>query len=520
MAKIIKHDTDGVKALLGKGELGLDDYTAGGDAGRVYVGTGSENRAVGFKDEFTYIVSPTATYDSGTITSSDYATSEVYTGLHTETLWEIATDITFTNIVFTLRSSSALLNYAPITLAPTTQHFVRIRHISGNFASDFSVALEFTSPSEFTIAPTITIEGGLDNVPENPLLTATPYSTVGHSESHLSSDWEIYLGAALIWSSSADTINLTSIRVPKGILLENEVYMFKVRYNSLTISSGYGFEVAQTMITFPYDAYLAAGGNTPTPINLYGQDVDTLDSIISNLNPVPTESIKGVSFSPDGKFLITTSGSAPFMRIYKRDLDAFTQIADPAVMPGAISTTTNIIEWSEDSNYVAIGGLSAAPRVITYIVSGDTFTALPIDIAFPTTTNRITINSTATKLVITGGTSGSVYNLSQSGLVRTGAISGSGGVIRGARFIDNDNIYVYLYYGGGVNFYNINTFVKTIITPQPTVTENFKIIRGGSVFVTYGTASPYIQTFDIDSVNKHVITLNNTYLRTLSTITI
>ena len=44
--RINKHDTQGTKPLLGKGELGYDDYTAGGDTGRVYVGTGIENIAL------------------------------------------------------------------------------------------------------------------------------------------------------------------------------------------------------------------------------------------------------------------------------------------------------------------------------------------------------------------------------------------------------------------------------------------------------------------------------------------
>ena len=41
--RINRQDTNGVKPLLGKGELGYDDYTAGGDTGRVYVGTSNEN---------------------------------------------------------------------------------------------------------------------------------------------------------------------------------------------------------------------------------------------------------------------------------------------------------------------------------------------------------------------------------------------------------------------------------------------------------------------------------------------
>ncbi len=46
MAFINKHNTNGTKGLLSKGELGYDDYAAGGDTGRVYVGTGVENIAL------------------------------------------------------------------------------------------------------------------------------------------------------------------------------------------------------------------------------------------------------------------------------------------------------------------------------------------------------------------------------------------------------------------------------------------------------------------------------------------
>lgn len=44
--RINKHDTNGAKPLLGKGELGYDDYTTGGDTGRVYVGTSADNIAL------------------------------------------------------------------------------------------------------------------------------------------------------------------------------------------------------------------------------------------------------------------------------------------------------------------------------------------------------------------------------------------------------------------------------------------------------------------------------------------
>ncbi len=51
MSLIIKRDTDGVKPLLQTGEFGYDNYPAGGDSGRVYVGTGSENIPLAKKAE-------------------------------------------------------------------------------------------------------------------------------------------------------------------------------------------------------------------------------------------------------------------------------------------------------------------------------------------------------------------------------------------------------------------------------------------------------------------------------------
>lgn len=48
---IVKQDRDGSKPLLEVGELGYDNYPVGGDAGRVYVGTGSSNVMLAKKTE-------------------------------------------------------------------------------------------------------------------------------------------------------------------------------------------------------------------------------------------------------------------------------------------------------------------------------------------------------------------------------------------------------------------------------------------------------------------------------------
>lgn len=51
MSVIAKQDTNGVKPLLQVGELGYDNFPAGGDEGRVWVGTGTANIAQAKKSE-------------------------------------------------------------------------------------------------------------------------------------------------------------------------------------------------------------------------------------------------------------------------------------------------------------------------------------------------------------------------------------------------------------------------------------------------------------------------------------
>ena len=48
---ITKVDTNGNKGLLAQAEFGYDAHTAGGDEGRVYVGTGTANVALATKEE-------------------------------------------------------------------------------------------------------------------------------------------------------------------------------------------------------------------------------------------------------------------------------------------------------------------------------------------------------------------------------------------------------------------------------------------------------------------------------------
>ena len=55
MSLITRQDKNGVKPLLQTGELGYDNYPAGGDSGRVYVGTGSVNIPLAKKEEMSAV---------------------------------------------------------------------------------------------------------------------------------------------------------------------------------------------------------------------------------------------------------------------------------------------------------------------------------------------------------------------------------------------------------------------------------------------------------------------------------
>ena len=53
---IVRQDSNGVKPLLQVGEFGYDNYPAGGDVGRVYIGTGNENVPLAKKEEVDEII--------------------------------------------------------------------------------------------------------------------------------------------------------------------------------------------------------------------------------------------------------------------------------------------------------------------------------------------------------------------------------------------------------------------------------------------------------------------------------
>lgn len=95
----------------------------------------------------------------------------------------------------------------------------------------WSEVATFTTGGELSVnQPVVSVEGGNEGVGEVPTFTGSAFLVSQGSDTHEMSSWEVYKGDAVVWSSSNNTANLTSITMPKGILAESTAYSVRVRY--------------------------------------------------------------------------------------------------------------------------------------------------------------------------------------------------------------------------------------------------------------------------------------------------
>lgn len=145
MAQIRKIDTDGNKGLLAQGEFGYDGHTAGGDEGRVHVGTGTANIALATKTEV-----EAAANVPETVTSL---------GLNANVL--TYTDETGTSTTIDLAlylDDSNLARLVDGTLDATTGIATFTRDDSSTFSLDLSALLDTKVVVNNTLTSTSTVE--------------------------------------------------------------------------------------------------------------------------------------------------------------------------------------------------------------------------------------------------------------------------------------------------------------------------------------------------------------------------
>ena len=111
------------------------------------------------------------------------------------------------------------------------------------------VSITINTPS--ITAPTDGATGQMDTF----TITASAFGVTNGSDTHASTDWEIWTGAGRtgtrVWSSLANTTNKTSITVPSGSLAVSTTYYIAVRYNGTTYgASGYASSSFTTAAAF------------------------------------------------------------------------------------------------------------------------------------------------------------------------------------------------------------------------------------------------------------------------------
>ena len=181
-----------------------------------------------------------------TITGSPYSTAITYTGTHTSSVLEIATDSGFTSIVSTI--TVGLESFIVSGLNASTTYYARLRYISGDNSSGWSDTVSFTTMAAGITDPTITSPtNGATEVSKTIEITASAYNAYGHSEGHNTTSWQISTDVAfsnIVEQSLNDVANLTSYTASE--LADNTQYYVRVKYESSSYSSAYSTAVTFT----------------------------------------------------------------------------------------------------------------------------------------------------------------------------------------------------------------------------------------------------------------------------------
>ena len=233
--RINRHDTNGVKPLLGKGELGYDDYSAGGDAGRVYVGTGTENIALAEKLE-----ANTMTKAQFNALAEERKANRAGSGF--DEMGKHFNNVSFPNVNEGLWTGSSV-QYAnkfqlgtTTTIAGVSKSLYPLVNVNGVVSKIFGVAYENTdrvNPISLPQAPTI--------YPYGTTLTAEQIASgvITHADASNS-------GLIVNGKFDVDTSGWTSLNA--SILVENG----KLKATNTTTGTGYVYQSKSFVIGKKY----------------------------------------------------------------------------------------------------------------------------------------------------------------------------------------------------------------------------------------------------------------------------
>ncbi len=127
----------------------------------------------------------------------------------------------------------------PGTLKENAAYIFKLTYHGKKFASSKTARVIARTLNTFTYVedPVLTVPDAPNDVRERPTLSATEFKIVsasGESDDHGSTDWiiECLDSGEKVFNQLRDTANLTSIKLPYGVLKDDTYYKFQVRYTS------------------------------------------------------------------------------------------------------------------------------------------------------------------------------------------------------------------------------------------------------------------------------------------------
>ena len=156
--------------------------------------------------------------------------------------FEISKTEDFAELVWSIAKNADSVEIG-VVLENDVDYYVRVKDFCvEGYVSPWSNVHKFNTAAGIAAAtPTVTAQE--DQIFRSVTLVGSAFAmSDGSSDTHKCTDWKIYNGAELVWSSLQDTTNLTQIKTPE-VLSENTTYNVEVRYyptNNLPSAVGTG----------------------------------------------------------------------------------------------------------------------------------------------------------------------------------------------------------------------------------------------------------------------------------------
>lgn len=127
----------------------------------------------------------------------------------------------------------------------------------------------------------------------------------------------------------------------------------------------------------PNGRYVAVAHTTSPYVTIYKRDDSDVLTKLANPATLPTGDGVGCSFSPSGDYLAVAHAASPYMTVYARNGDTFTKLSNPASLPSGAAAAGfgHTVRFSNNGRFIVITAPST-PFLEIYELAGATLTKL------------------------------------------------------------------------------------------------------------------------------------------------